>query len=164
MAGTRPAALVSVNVEDVRVPASIGAEKVAVTEITADGDWPPPGLPYPVVLKPAEGVASEDVALAETPGALAERCAEYFGRFPDGRLVAEEYLPGTLRTLETLGDGRSTWVLGGFRTNGQINREPARLTMEVDWQSGPNKGITTVMETPSMRAPKRISGSRRKVR
>jgi len=41
------------------------------------------------------------VALAtdETPEALAERCAEYFGRCPGGRLLAEEYLPGTLRTL-----------------------------------------------------------------
>ena len=48
--------------------AQTGAEKVAVTEITADGDWPPPGLPYPVVLKPAEGVASEYVTLAVPRG------------------------------------------------------------------------------------------------
>jgi hypothetical protein len=68
--------------------AQTGAEKVAVTEITAGDDWPPAGLPYPVVLKPAEGVASEDVALAETPATLAMRCAEYFGRHPDGRLMA----------------------------------------------------------------------------
>jgi hypothetical protein len=39
-----------------------------------------------------------------------------FGRFPGGRLLAEEYLPGTLRTLETLGDGQRMWVFGGFRT------------------------------------------------
>jgi biotin carboxylase len=115
--------------------AQTGAEKVAVTEITADGDWPPPGVPYPVVLKPAEGVASEDVALAETPAALAERCAEYFGRYPDGRLVAEEYLPGTLRTLETLADGQSTWVFGGFRTT--LSPLPYFIEERLTWEPLP---------------------------
>ena len=95
--------------------AETGAEKVTAAEI-APGDEPPAGLPYPVVLKPAEGVASEDVTLVGSPGELAERCAEFFGRRPGGKLMAEEYLPGTLRTLETLGDGETTWVLGGFLT------------------------------------------------
>jgi diaminopimelate decarboxylase len=95
--------------------AETGAEKVTAAEIAA-GDEPPAGLPYPVVLKPAEGVASEDVTLVGSPGELAERCAEFFGRRPGEKLVAEEYLPGTLRTLETLGDGETTWVLGGFLT------------------------------------------------
>src|SRR2546430_12579265 len=39
-----------------------------------------------------------------------------FGRRPGEKLVAEEYLPGTLRTLETLGDAETTWALGGFLT------------------------------------------------
>jgi biotin carboxylase len=95
--------------------AETGAEKVTAAEI-APGDEPPAGLPYPVVLKPAEGVASEDVTLVGSPGELAERCAEFFGRRPGEKLVAEEYLPGTLRTLETLGDGETTWVFGGFLT------------------------------------------------
>jgi biotin carboxylase len=95
--------------------AETGAEKVTAAEIAA-GDEPPAGLPYPVVLKPAEGVASEDVTLVGSPGELAERCAEFFGRRPGKKLVAEEYLPGTLRTLETLGDSETTWVLGGFLT------------------------------------------------
>ena len=95
--------------------AETGAEKVIAVEI-APGDAPPPGLPYPLVLKPAEGVASEDVTLVGSPDELAERCAEFSGRRPGEKLVAEEYLPGTLRTLETIGDGRNTWVLGGFLT------------------------------------------------
>jgi biotin carboxylase len=115
-----------------------GAEKVTVAEITADGDWLPPGLSYPVVLKPAEGVASEDVALVETPGTLAERCAEYFGRCPGGRLLAEEYLPGTLRTLETLGDGQSTWVFGGFRTT--LSPLPYFIEERLTWEPLPPGG------------------------
>jgi biotin carboxylase len=109
-----------------------GTEKVAMAEITADDDWPPPGLSYPVVLKPAEGVASEDVALVETPAALAERCAEYFGRCPGGRLLAEEYLPGTLRTLETLGDGQRMWVFGGFRTT--LSPLPYFIEERLTWE------------------------------
>ena len=112
-----------------------GAEKVAMAEITADGDWPPPGLPYPVVVKPADGVASEDVALAQNPGELAERCAEYFGRHPDGRLLAEEYLPGTLRTLETLGDGHQLWVFGGFRTT--LSPLPYFIEERLTWEPLP---------------------------
>jgi hypothetical protein len=115
-----------------------GAEKVAVAEITPGGDRPPPGLSYPVVLKPAEGVASEDVALVGTPGALAERCAEYFGRYPGGRLLAEEYLPGTLRTLETLGDGQRMWVFGGFRTT--LSPLPYFIEERLTWEPLPPGG------------------------
>ncbi|WP_030611839.1 ATP-grasp domain-containing protein [Streptomyces sclerotialus] len=74
------------------------------------------GLPYPCVLKPREGVASEDVVLAEGPGELVERAKEIRSRRPEAALVAEEYLPGELFTLETLGDGRTLHVLGGFHT------------------------------------------------
>jgi biotin carboxylase len=91
-----------------------------------------------VVLKPAEGVASEDVALVETPAALAERCAEYFGRFPGGRLLAEEYLPGTLRTLETLGDGQRMWVFGGFRTT--LSPLPYFIEERLTWEPLPPGG------------------------
>ncbi|POX36351.1 siderophore biosynthesis protein [Streptomyces sp. Ru73] len=74
------------------------------------------GLPYPCVLKPREGVASEDVVLAEGPGELVERAEEIRARRPGAALVAEEYLPGELYTMETLGDGRTLHVLGGFHT------------------------------------------------
>ncbi|MFI9027743.1 acetyl-CoA carboxylase biotin carboxylase subunit family protein [Streptomyces sp. NPDC053560] len=74
------------------------------------------GLPYPCVVKPREGVASEDVVLADGPGELVERVEEIRSRRPEATLVAEEYLPGELYTLETLGDGRTLHVLGGFHT------------------------------------------------
>jgi biotin carboxylase len=115
--------------------AGTGAEKVTAVEITADSAYPPPDLPYPVVLKPAEGVASEDVVLVGSPGELAVRCAEIFGRRPKERLIAEEYLPGTLRTLETLGDGQTTWVLGGFRTT--VSPPPFFIEERLTWEPLP---------------------------
>jgi biotin carboxylase len=114
--------------------AETGAEKVTAAEI-APGDGAPPGLPYPVVLKPAEGVASEDVALVGSEAELAQRCAEFFGRRPGERLIAEEYLPGTLRTLETLGDGQAMWVFGGYRTT--LSPPPAFIENRLDWEPLP---------------------------
>ncbi|MEV6750968.1 ATP-grasp domain-containing protein [Streptomyces sp. NPDC051214] len=73
-------------------------------------------VPFPCVVKPREGVASEDVVLVEGPEQLVRRCAEIQERRPGAALVVEEYLAGELCTLETLGDGRVRHVLGGFRT------------------------------------------------
>ncbi|UUU36258.1 ATP-grasp domain-containing protein [Streptomyces sp. CA-210063] len=72
--------------------------------------------PYPCVIKPREGVASEDVVLVDTAGDLMARGKEILTRRPGVTLVVEEYLPGELYTLETLGDGRVRHVLGGFHT------------------------------------------------
>ncbi|WP_093470182.1 ATP-grasp domain-containing protein [Streptomyces melanosporofaciens] len=72
--------------------------------------------PYPCVVKPREGVASEDVVLVADADELVRRCAEIRARRPGAALVVEEFLEGELRTLETLGDGRTLHVLGGFRT------------------------------------------------
>jgi biotin carboxylase len=97
--------------------AEAGIEHVAAAEIRP-GAGPTPGdLRYPVVLKPAEGVASEDVVLVAGPEELAERGVRLLASRPGETLLAEEYLPGQLRTLETLSDGKTTWVLGGFRTD-----------------------------------------------
>lgn len=72
--------------------------------------------PYPCVVKPREGVASEDVVLVADADELVRRCVEIRARRPGAALVVEEFLGGELRTLETLGDGRTLHVLGGFRT------------------------------------------------
>ncbi|WP_149182257.1 ATP-grasp domain-containing protein [Streptomyces sp. TRM49041] len=74
------------------------------------------GVPYPCVVKPREGVASEDVVLVDGPEQLLLRCAEIQARRPEAALVVEEFLAGELYTLETLGDGRVRHVLGGFHT------------------------------------------------
>ncbi|MER8157111.1 ATP-grasp domain-containing protein [Streptomyces sp. NPDC094472] len=72
--------------------------------------------PYPCVVKPREGVASEDVVLVADADELVRRSVEIRARRPGAALVVEEFLDGELRTLETLGDGRTLHVLGGFRT------------------------------------------------
>ncbi|MEV0112935.1 ATP-grasp domain-containing protein [Streptomyces sp. NPDC050844] len=96
-----------------------GVDAVWSTEVAAGQD--PAGLaaldvPYPCVVKPREGVASEDVVLVEEPAQLLKRCAEIQARRPDTAIVVEEFLAGELCTLETLGDGLRRHVLGGFRT------------------------------------------------
>jgi biotin carboxylase len=88
---------------------------LAETGIEQVACWDPasPDIRFPAVLKPAEGVASEDVVLVRDATELAARRSRVGGR----RMIVEEFLPGQLRTLETIGDGQTTWVLGGFRTD-----------------------------------------------
>ncbi|GAA3233073.1 carboxylate--amine ligase [Nonomuraea helvata] len=93
------------------------------------GDPVPEGLPYPVVLKPREGVASEDVMLVERD--LAGAVAEVRKRRPGEALVVEEYLEGPLRTLETLGDSSGLRVLGGFETT--LGALPYFIEERLDW-------------------------------
>ncbi|MCZ4121331.1 ATP-grasp domain-containing protein [Streptomyces sp. H39-S7] len=99
--------------------AATGADTVWSAELPA-GEDPATLLelpvPYPCVVKPREGVASEDVVLVGGPEELVRRCKEIQARRPRAALVAEEYLTGELYTLETLGDGRTRHVLGGFHT------------------------------------------------
>ncbi|MEV8376115.1 ATP-grasp domain-containing protein [Kribbella sp. NPDC056861] len=73
-------------------------------------------IPFPCIVKPREGVASEDVALAENLDQLLAAARGIRERRPTGGLVIEEYLEGQLCTLETLGDATTRHVVGGFRT------------------------------------------------
>ncbi|MGW5474664.1 ATP-grasp domain-containing protein [Streptomyces chartreusis] len=91
-----------------------GVDTVWSTELTEPAL--PGDAPYPLVLKPREGVASEDVVLVDGPEELVAHAKEILERRPGAALLVEEYLPGDLFTLETLGDGRVRHVLGGFRT------------------------------------------------
>ncbi|MFF5516473.1 ATP-grasp domain-containing protein [Streptomyces coeruleorubidus] len=93
--------------------AAAGADTVWSAELAGPA---PLDAPYPCVVKPREGVASEDVVLVDGPEDLVTRAKEILERRPGTTLVVEEYLPGELHTLETLGDGRVRHVLGGFRT------------------------------------------------
>ncbi|MFI6779501.1 acetyl-CoA carboxylase biotin carboxylase subunit family protein [Micromonospora sp. NPDC050276] len=89
-----------------------------VRTVTVDPGVPPevPAGMFPAVVKPREGVASEDAYLVVDHWELAARVAEIRARRPDVALVVEEYLDGELRTFETLGDGTALASLGGWRT------------------------------------------------
>ncbi|WP_078897728.1 acetyl-CoA carboxylase biotin carboxylase subunit family protein [Streptomyces rimosus] len=100
-----------------RALASAGLDAVRSAELAPDDGPVGHGIPYPCVLKPREGVASEDVFLVADDAELAARCREIRARRPGAALVLEEYLDGTLRTLETLGDGHTLHPLASFRTD-----------------------------------------------
>ncbi|MCD7438150.1 ATP-grasp domain-containing protein [Streptomyces lincolnensis] len=93
--------------------AGAGADTVWSAELTEPAAL---DAPYPCVVKPREGVASEDVVLVENAEELVTHTKEILDRRPGAVLVVEEYLPGELYTLETLGDGERRHVLGGFHT------------------------------------------------
>ncbi|MEV4253328.1 ATP-grasp domain-containing protein [Spirillospora sp. NPDC049652] len=99
---------------------------------SAPADRVPPDAPYPLVLKPREGVASEDAFLVADAAELEARRAQVGTRRP---LVAEEYLPGRLHTLETLGDGHELRVLGSFRT--RLSAPPHFVEERLEWAPPP---------------------------
>jgi biotin carboxylase len=105
--------------------AATGTEQVGCWNVSSAD------IRFPAVLKPAEGVASEDVFLVRDPDELAARCAQTAGR----RMIVEEFLPGQLRTLETIGDGATTWVLGGFRTD--VSPPPFFIEERLSWDPLP---------------------------
>ena len=72
--------------------------------------------PFPCVLKPREGVASENVVLVGNERELDLAARDIWRRDPDLPLVLEEFLAGQLHSLETIGDGHLPRVIGGFRT------------------------------------------------
>ncbi|MGD0559081.1 MAG: hypothetical protein ABSA93_29425, partial [Streptosporangiaceae bacterium] len=47
--------------------------------------------------------------------------------------LAEEFLRGGVRTLETLSDGATTWVLGGFAT--RLSPPPFFIEERLDWDA-----------------------------
>ena len=108
------------------------------------GAEPPDGLPYPLVVKPRDGVASEDVVLVRDRAELITRRAEISSRRPAQTLLAEEYLDGELHTLETLSDGVTTWVLGGFHT--RLSPPPFFIEERLTWDHAVPSGVRRHIE------------------
>ncbi|MGF7236134.1 MAG: siderophore biosynthesis protein [Frankia sp.] len=113
--------------------AAAGLDAVRATEIRPGDDPARAGrdLPFPAVLKPRAGVASEDVYVCDGPAELAARVAEVRRRRPDEVLLAEEFLAGELRTYETLGDAGGLVYLGSWRTT--ISPPPRCAELRLDW-------------------------------
>ncbi|GAA0950429.1 ATP-grasp domain-containing protein [Nonomuraea longicatena] len=121
--------------------AEAGVEEVRSVRL-APGDPVPADPPYPVVVKPREGVASEDVMLVERD--LAAAVAAVRRNRPGAAVVVEEYLEGPLRTVETLGDGSRVRVLGGFATT--LGPLPYFVEERLDWApDGPHEHVLNAL-------------------
>jgi len=98
------------------------------TQLLPD-DVPDASWPWPLVLKPSQGVASMDVSLAENVQALNQQLDALPVR---QTLLLEQFLQGPLFTLETLGDGNELVALGGFDV--ELSAPPHFVEMQARWQ------------------------------
>jgi biotin carboxylase len=108
------------------------------TTVLADQQLPT-DLTFPLVVKPREGVASENVVLTYSEAEL-EAAVTEIRRRHIGPLVLEQYLPGELRTLDTIGDGTSLHVLGSFRT--QLSPPPYFIEERLTFDAHPDPVLT----------------------
>lgn len=90
---------------------------------------------FPAVVKPRDGVASEDAYLVVDRSELAARVAGIRRRRPDVALLVEEYLTGELHSYDTLGDGGSLALLGGWHTG--LGPPPTFTELSLDWSLPP---------------------------
>ena len=93
------------------------------------GQVPQPDWPYPLVVKPSQGVASLDVCRVDSPGELTALLEE---RPPSAPLLLEQLMEGPLFTLETLGDGHDLIVIGGFDV--LLSAPPHFIETAARWQ------------------------------
>ncbi|MGI5525276.1 ATP-grasp domain-containing protein [Micromonospora sp. CA-259024] len=114
-----------------RAIAAAGLDLVRTVTIDPGAVPEVPGGIFPAVVKPREGVASEDAYLVADHRDLVARVTEIRARRPDVALVVEEYLAGELRTFETLGDGAAVASLGGWRT--RLGPPPTFTEESLDW-------------------------------
>lgn len=91
-------------------------------------------VPFPCIVKPREGVASQQVSLAHDRDELQAQCAAIWASHPGQAVLLEEYIDGPLYTMETLGDGKDVVALGGFRV--KLSPPPHFVELEADWGTG----------------------------
>lgn len=90
--------------------------------------------PWPCIVKPREGVASEMVTLVDGAAAMREKCAAIWAGNSAQVLLLEQYLPGELYSLETLGDKDNILALGGFHT--RLSDPPHFIELDTVWGTG----------------------------
>jgi len=98
------------------------------------------GVPFPCIVKPREGVASQQVGLSHNRAEIEAQCAGVWSTQPGQPLLLEEYIAGPLYTLETLGDAEKLCVLGGFQV--KVSPPPHFVELEASWGTG----LTTEQE------------------
>jgi biotin carboxylase len=101
----------------------------------APGQSLPAQAPWPLIGKPREGVASQDVQLCATPAEARHYAEAYWSRQPNRSVLFEGFIEGPLFSLETLGDGQHLRAVGGFDT--QLSPPPHFIEMESVW-NGPH--------------------------
>lgn len=107
--------------------ASLGLPSVWSTQLLPQ-EIPSSDWPWPVVLKPGQGVASMDVRLLED----CTCCRQYLDSLPSRQtLLAEAFMDGPLFTLETLGDGNELVTPGGFDV--ELSAPPYFVEMSARW-------------------------------
>ncbi|MDN5857996.1 MAG: hypothetical protein L0H84_05175 [Pseudonocardia sp.] len=109
--------------------ATAGLDTVAAVEL-GPADRPEFAV-FPAVVKPREGVASEDVLLVGDGAELVAAVTAIRARRPGAALVVEEYLDGPLLTYDTLGDGRRRCHVGTWRTT--LGPPPTFTEVRLDW-------------------------------
>ena len=91
-------------------------------------------VPFPCIVKPREGVASQQVSLSHDGAELSAQCGDAWSKQPGQPLLLEEYIAGPLYTLETLGDGNTLRVLGGFQV--KLSPPPHFVELGASWGTG----------------------------
>jgi biotin carboxylase len=119
-----------------RAVAAAGLDVVAAVEVTADDpddvvEGVAQEVPFPAVVKPREGVASEDVFLVTSPAELRAAVARVRRGRPGGEALVEEYLFGPLHTYDSLGDGARRAHIGSWRTT--LGAPPHFVETRMEW-------------------------------
>ncbi|WP_115511460.1 siderophore biosynthesis protein PvsA [Xanthomonas arboricola] len=99
----------------------------------APGAALPADIPWPVVAKPREGVASLDVRHCADAAQLQAYLDDVWQRHPQRTVLLEGMLEGALFTLETLGDGHTLQALGGFKV--RLSPPPHFVECEAQWDA-----------------------------
>ncbi|WDM74494.1 acetyl-CoA carboxylase biotin carboxylase subunit family protein [Xanthomonas sp. NCPPB 1638] len=97
----------------------------------APGATLPAQIPWPVVAKPREGVASLDVRHCTDAAQLQAYLDDVWQRHPQRTVLLEGMLHGPLFTLETLGDGHTLQPIGGFKV--RLSPPPHFVECEAQW-------------------------------
>jgi biotin carboxylase len=97
----------------------------------APSQAPPQDMPWPVIAKPREGVASLDVKLCADEPALREYLDAFWQRYPGRTVLLEAFLEGPLFTLETLSDDERIDAIGGFDVT--LSEPPHFIELEARW-------------------------------
>jgi biotin carboxylase len=125
--------------------AAAGLDTVGVWALGPDDAVPdPPPVPFPLVVKPREGVASEDVVLVGGAAELRTAVDGIRRRRPGATLLLEEYVPGPLFTYDTLGDGEVRHHLGSWRTT--LDDPPQFIERRMDWAAHLDDAVRTGIE------------------